>query len=172
MKCVKHFGLSFAVLVGVIGVGIGHAPEAKAQSACHGKLVASQDIRSSFGGDLLGRLQVYYRPENNGTNIACVIHYGKYDGVELHTSVAIRRCDTRSFHDRSGCGRYQSKPSVDEGFFRKYAGPAVITNTNHKCVSVYGHIQIPRERYANAYTMEDVDCGMRDRRTPSIKKLW
>ncbi|MDO5058217.1 MAG: hypothetical protein Q4E06_12985 [Lautropia sp.] len=174
MKCIKQAGLGFAFLMGVAIVGIGYAPEASAQRGCYGNLVATQDIRGGFDGNgaLLGRLQIFYRPENNGTNVACVIHYGDFVGKSLHTSAAIRKCGSKSYYDRSGCNRYQSSPDVDEGFFTHYAGPATVTNTNGRCVNVYGHIQIPGQQFARKYEIYQADCGLRPIRRTDITKLW
>lgn len=153
--------MAFAMLV--LAVFAGYSSTSHAVRGCGysdaGQLVDEELIYDRLPREpgpkrLIGKLSLYYSSVQGGVNIACLTHEGIADGVRTHTAVQMWRCGPGGDCENTDDYRY------DIGNFKKIAGPVQIEGTRDRCVTVYGHIQIPRSDKVRIVVMDYAGCGV------------
>lgn len=139
-----------------------HSPASHAVSGCGysdaGRLMKEEAIYDVLPNQmpgqsrLIGKLSLYYSSVEGGTHIACLTHEGAARGWKSHTSVLMWRCLPNRNCEQTDIF------DEDTGNFSKLAGPVQITGTSGRCVTLYGHMQVPGTRKVHVVVMEYAGC--------------
>lgn len=140
----------------VVGSLAGATRPAEAANGCSGsvehyQLYTTDNVPDNFNH---GSIDVYYSPENGGTN--CIVVRGYNLGSGRHQMMArfgVAPKDDASAYRDGG---------TDYGEYYSYAGPIKITNTDGLCVVGYAEVVDSDGRtYQQLFTVyeEQVRCG-------------
>lgn len=140
----------------IASLGLAALAPAEAEAAgcpAEGRLIESYPVTSHVNNVQIASLNIYYSDRYEGTNTACLVHYGPTWGRESSDVVQITRCD--SYY---GCDTFDSNNLDREyGDFRYYAGPVRVTASRYRCVYVYGSIPDPYANYEDhGYTQINI----------------
>lgn len=157
------YNLKFALIALLAFVALaGHSSASHAVGGCGyldaGRLMKQEAIYDVLPNQmpgqsrLIGILWLYYSSVKGGTHIACLTHEGAAKGWKSHTSVRMWRCLPYRNCDHTDAF------DGDTGNFSRLAGPAQITGTSGRCVTVYGHMQVPGTKKVHVVVMEYAGC--------------
>ncbi|MGI5377110.1 hypothetical protein ACQEV2_23270 [Streptomyces sp. CA-251387] len=121
------------------------APSASAAAdayGCPGSQIDTYNIKDE-NGSTWGSIYLYYSSANGGTN--CVINMTKKYAGQRHYM------DVKLWHS--------SDDDKDEGYFYEYAGPALVTNSNGKCITLSGWVADPGYNKIVGDQWQNVHCG-------------
>ncbi|MEU3664100.1 hypothetical protein AB0E77_30820 [Streptomyces sp. NPDC032940] len=137
-----------ALLSGLLvaaGLNLVAAPSASAAAeayGCPGSQIDTYNIKDE-NGSTWGSIYLYYSSANGGTN--CVINMTKKYAGQRHYM------DVKLWHSGDS--------DKDEGYFTQYAGPATVTNSNGKCITLSGWVADPAYNKIVGDQWQNVHCG-------------